>query len=88
MPTSLLRLFHSDEQSVEECAGLLLGDPLDLRVAEARIEGLALSERLRSNLVGAGSHTHLETHLGLVAAVRTGVPKSAQEGDLSVNAFP
>lgn len=68
---------HPDEQSVEERAALLLGDPLDLGVAEARVEGLAVAERLGSHFVGAGTHAHLESHLSLVAAVRTGVLKSA-----------
>ena len=68
---------HPDEQAVEERAALLLGDPLDLGVAEARVEGLAVAERLGSHFVGAGTHAHLESHLSLVAAVRTGVLKSA-----------
>lgn len=38
-----------------------------------------MAQGLRSHLVGAGTHTHLESHLSLVAAVRTGVLKSGQE---------
>lgn len=74
---SLLRSLDPNEQSVEERAALLLGDPLDLGVAEARVQGLAVAERRGSHLVGARAHAHLESHLSLVAAVRTGVPKSA-----------
>lgn len=66
------------EQSVEECAALLLRDPLDLGVAEARVQRLTVAERLGSHLVGAGTHTHLESHLSVVAAVRTGVLKSGR----------
>lgn len=71
------RSLDPDEQSVEERAALLFRDPLDLRVAESRVQGLAVAERLRSHLVGAWTHTHLESHLSLVAAVRAGVPESA-----------
>lgn len=77
IPPPFPRSLDPNEQSVEERAALLLGDPLDLRVAEARIQGLAVAERRRSHLVGARTHAHLESHLSLVAAVRTGVPKSA-----------
>lgn len=80
-PPSLLLSLNPDEQSVEECTALLLCDPLDLGVAEAGVEGLAVAERLRPHLVGAWTHTHLESHLGVVAAVRTGVPKSASRGE-------
>lgn len=68
-----------DQQSVEQRAALLLGDPLDLRVAEAGVQGLAVAERVRSHLVRAGPHTHLESHLSLVAAVRAGVLESAEK---------
>lgn len=73
----MLRSLDPDEQSVEERAALFLGDPLDLRVAEARIQGLTVAESLRSNLIGAGTDAHLESHLSVVAAVRAGVLKSA-----------
>ena len=79
MPPWLLRLLDPDEQPVEQRAALLLGDPLHLRVAEARVQGLAVAERLGPHLVGAWTHTHLESHLGLVAAVRAGVLKSGKE---------
>lgn len=74
-----------DEQPVEECAALLLRDPLYLWVTEARIQRLAVAERMRSHLVGARTHAHLESHLGLVTAVRTGVPKSAGGEPISVS---
>lgn len=77
MPPPALQLLDPDEQSVEERAALLLRDPFDLRVAEARVQGLAVAKSLRPHLVGARTHAHLESHLSLVAAVRTGVPKSA-----------
>lgn len=72
-----LRLLDPDEQAVEERAALLLGDPLDLRVAEARVQGLAVANSLRSDLVGAGANAHLEAHLSVVAAVRAGILESA-----------
>lgn len=40
-----------------------------------------MAQRLRSHLVGARPHAHLETHLSLVAAVRTWVLKSAGRGE-------
>lgn len=47
-----------------------------------------MAKRLGSHLVGAGTHTHLESHLSLVAAVRTGVLESAlEEDELSVRAL-
>lgn len=76
-----LHSLHPHQQAVQQRAALLLGDPLDLRVAEARVQGLAVAQRLRSHLVGAGTYTHLETHLGLMAAVRTGVLKSVRTSD-------
>lgn len=77
-PPPSRRSLDPDEQPVEERAALLLRDPLDLRVAEAGVQGLAVTKRLGSHLVGAGTHAHLESHLSLVAAVRAGVLKSAR----------
>lgn len=74
-PPPSVQSLHPDEQSIEECAALLLSDPLDLWVAEARVQGLTVAKRLRSHLVGARTYAHLESHLSLVAAVRTGVLK-------------
>lgn len=78
------RSLHPHQQAVEERAALLFRDPLDLRVAEAGVQGLAVARRrlllLRPRLVGARPHAHLEAHLGLVAAVRAGVPESVSEG--------
>lgn len=75
-PAPPLRSLDPDEQAVEERAALLLGDPLDLRVAEARVQGLAVADALGSHLVGAGADAHLEAHLSVVAAVRARVLKS------------
>ena len=72
----LLLSFHPYEQAVEEGAPLILGDPLDLCVAEAGIQGFDGSQGLGTHLIGVRPDTHLETHLGLVTAVRTGVPES------------
>lgn len=55
---------------------MLLGDPLDFCVAKAGVKGLAGPKVLGPHLVRARPHAHLETHLGLVTAVRTGVPES------------
>ncbi|TNN67934.1 hypothetical protein EYF80_021903 [Liparis tanakae] len=68
MPPSPPPSLDPDQQSVEQRAALLLRDPLDLRVAEARVQGLAVAQRLRPRLVGARTHAHLEPHLGVVAA--------------------
>lgn len=73
-----LRLLDPDEQAVEEGSALLLGDPLDLRVAEARVQGLTVARSLRSDLVGAGANAHLEAHLSVVAAVRARILESAR----------
>lgn len=90
MPLLLLCSLDPDEQSIEERATLLLSDPLNLWVAKARVQGLAVAKRLRAHLVGARAYAHLESHLSLVAAVRTGVPKSVWgQGESSVSGlFP
>lgn len=75
-PSGPLVLLHPYEQTVEQRAAALLGDPLDLGVAEARVQGLAQAQRLGAHLVGAGPHAHLQRHLGLVAAVGSRVPES------------
>lgn len=44
-----------------------------------------MAQGLRSHLVGAGTHTHLEAHLSLMTAVRTGVLKSGGEDKEAVS---